>query len=318
MSEFKNVFIFVSDALRYGYLPDELIESSSSNVIRTLAPSHHSAKSFASILSGLEVSNHSVNHFGDRLKQDNILEMFEHSNLWDNEKSSIRYMLDLQENPDLDEMEEPFVWVERALETHIPYGKPGHDHESVEDVQEDYFSNYTDQDLKENYREAVDTSFQHFKKHLEYLKEEGLYEDTLIIFTADHGDALGERVFRRKRYGHNAPATKIVAEVPTIFYNYELQVDRMRSVDIVPTALNLIGKEWMMETDGVDIRREKPDRGECPTAPYIFYLEWEWSKSKEKWTMDKKSLAKALIEDHVPEKVFNKVGLEKKSIDFSD
>lgn len=318
MSNFNNIFIFVSDALRYGYLPDDLIEESDSDIIRTLAPSHHSAKSFASILSGLEVSNHSVNHFGDKLEQEHILEMFENSNLWDNEDSSIRYMLNLHDNPDLHEMDESFVWVERALETHIPYGTPGHDHESGETVQEDYFSNYTDQELKENYREAVNTSFEHFKNHIEYLKEKDLYEDTLVILTADHGDALGERVFGRKRYGHNAPATKIVAEVPTVFYNYEIEADRMRSVDIIPTALGLLGKNWLMDTDGVDIRDELPDRGECPTAPYIFHLEWVWSKSKEKWMMDKRSLAKALIEDHVPEKIFNKVGLEKKSIDFSD
>jgi arylsulfatase A-like enzyme len=318
MSQFENVFIFVSDALRFDYTPEKLIEDADSEVIRTLAPSHHSAKSFASIVSGLEASNHSVNHFGDKLDQNHVFEFFENSNLWDSERSSVRYMLDMAEKPDLEEMDEPFFWMERSHETHIPYGVLGHSNDESVNVDRSYFKSRSVEELKNIYSDAANQAYDHFRRHVEYLKEEGLYEDTLVIFTADHGDALGERVFGRRRYGHNVPATNIISEVPTVFYNCEIEADRMRSVDILPTALGLLGKNWLMDTDGVDIRDELPNNGECPTAPYIFHLEWVWSESKERWVMDNKSLAKALIEDHVPEKIFNKVGLEKKNIDFGD
>ena len=322
MAEFKNVFIFVSDALSYNHVPEELVEEADSEVIRTLAPSLHSPKSFVSILTGLESPNHEVYHFGDMVENDNVLEMFENSNFYehDDNNSAMRYMFGLQDNPELEEMEEPFFWFERSSETHEPYiwtkNHGIHTDEEYPSFDEDYFGNFSDEELREKYEEAAQEAYKHFKRHVNYLEEEGLLEDTLVIFTADHGELLGERVYGRKRYSHNVPACMQLAEVPVLFYNYDPGVKRMRSVDIVPTVLDLLDKSWMMDADGVSILDEVPDEGYCPTGPYVFDLEWEWNSKKETWGLKPKSKVKALIEDVTPEWLVNKVGLSTHEIKF--
>ncbi|MFB6241279.1 MAG: sulfatase-like hydrolase/transferase [Candidatus Nanosalina sp.] len=324
MSEFKNVFIFVSDALGYRHTPEKLVEEAESPLIKGLCPSPNSAKSFSSMFTALEVSNHSVDHFGDVMEQDHVFELFENSNLWDAENSAVRYIFQLEDNPDLDEMDEPFFWAERSLETHTPYGKVGHDKEYDEEELEDwktegryYATGQDDEKVRKDYAEAVEKSYRHFKRHVEYLKDNDLYEDTLVIFTADHGEALGERIWGRKRYEHGRPAHHLVAEVPIIFYNHEVNVEKMRTIDILPTALNLLDREWLLDdVDGVNILEHEVTEGECPTGPYIFDLEWRWNDRKKVWQPKPFSLVKALIEDYTPEKVLRKLGFDRKKIKF--
>jgi hypothetical protein len=300
MSEFKNIFIFVSDALNYNYVPEEIVKKSKSGKIRTLAPSHHSPKSFASLVSGLSVESHSVRDFGQYLEEDTIFDFFDNSNLFDHKSSVIKEMLRQTSNPDIRDMEEPFVWIERAMETHEPYGLLEHGNDIPEGFQNDgeYFSNFQDKELRQRYEEACQKMKEHFFEHVNYLKEEGLYEDTLIIFTSDHGEILGEKIWGRKRYGHNNPACREIAEVPTVFYNQGIESDHMRTIDIIPTALSIMEKEWMLKTDGVDIRNEKPELGNCPTAEYLFNLEWKWNG--QNWCLKNTSKFKAIIEDYFP------------------
>jgi hypothetical protein len=320
MAEFKNVFIFVSDALSYGDLPAALVEEAELKPIRTLAPSMHSPKSFASLLTGLEVDNHEVYHFGDKLEQDHVLEMYENSNLFDHEGSGVRYMLDLFENPNIDEMEEPFFWVERSLETHEPYKYCKHHgrdkDEDIPDFEGNYFDHFTDEEIKENYRKAAYNSYEHFKEHVEYLEEQRILDETLVIFTADHGELLGERIHGRKRYSHNVPASRKLAEVPTLFYNHKIEAERMRTVDIIPTALDILGKEWMMDTDGKSILKELPDEGKCPTGPYIFEIDWKWNGKNKRWEMTPSSKIKGVLEDHLPERFMEMIGLTGHEIKF--
>ena len=221
MSEFTNVFIFVSDALRYGYVPQELEERADSSVIRTLAPSHHSAKSFASLLSGLSPENHGVGHFGDKLEEDHILEFFPNSDLWDHKDSSVRFMLDLVERQDINEMEEPFIWVERGLETHVPYRDQGHNKQLSEEHSDwrggrYYFDNFeNDGELRDKYNAAAQDAVDHFQRHVNYLRREDMLEDTLVIFTSDHGDILGERVFGRFRHQVIYPKYLLFSSITT-------------------------------------------------------------------------------------------------------
>jgi hypothetical protein len=279
----------------------------------------HWPKSFASLLTGLEVTNHEVYHFGDKLEQDHVLEMFENSNLFDDDRSGVRYMLGLgEENPELMEMEEPFFWVERAMETHLPYGYCDNHGEEKEkqSAEQNPREGKSRSEIRADYDEAKQKSYNHFKRHVEYLEDQGILEDTLVIFTADHGELIGERIYGRKRYGHVKPACGKMGEVPTLFYNHEIEADRMRTIDIVSTVLDLLEKKWIMETDGESVLEELPDRGYSPTGPYIFDLEWWWDEEKKRWKMDKESLLKAIIEDYCPEKVMTTLGLNSHEIKF--
>ena len=79
------------------------------------------------------------------------------------------------------------------------------------------------------------------------LKARGLYDNSVIIVTADHGDALGEG----GRWGHGSPGFPEVLRIPLIVHlpprlaaRWTADVDAVSlSTDIVPTLYTLLGQE---------------------------------------------------------------------------
>lgn len=76
----------------------------------------------------------------------------------------------------------------------------------------------------------------------EKLKELGLYEKTILIITADHGEAFGEH----KAYGHGYRLVEELIHVPLIIKmpnakNGRRIKDLAQSIDIMPTVLELVG-----------------------------------------------------------------------------
>jgi len=86
-----------------------------------------------------------------------------------------------------------------------------------------------------------------FGEFIEYLKRGKLYDDSIIVFTTDHGDSLGEN----GNWGHGVTIYPEVVRIPLIIH----VPDRMRphvttdvarltfSTDIVPTLYALLGHE---------------------------------------------------------------------------
>lgn len=74
-------------------------------------------------------------------------------------------------------------------------------------------------------------------------------EDTLIIFTADHGEAFGERKNSRGKFefGHGKTLNREVLRVPLFFYKNGLRQLTLNSyvshLDILPTLSELLGIE---------------------------------------------------------------------------
>ncbi|MCC8172599.1 MAG: sulfatase-like hydrolase/transferase [Parabacteroides sp.] len=91
-------------------------------------------------------------------------------------------------------------------------------------------------------------------KVVDFLQLEGLYENTLIIFTADHGDLCGEH----HRHDKTVPY-EMSARVPFIMHNPALfkkpVVDKtlFASVNFKPTLLGLFGFEARQKPDGRDM-----------------------------------------------------------------
>jgi len=84
----------------------------------------------------------------------------------------------------------------------------------------------------------------HVGRILECLEEEGLRENTIVIFTADHGEWLGEHL----RFGKGFPAHDCVSRVPFLIRWPEAIAspgrtvhDLIEAVDVVPTLLEGAG-----------------------------------------------------------------------------
>lgn len=123
------------------------------------------------------------------------------------------------------------------------------------------------------------------EKLLAFLNAEGYRENTLIIFTSDHGEAFSERGLE----GHARYVYPETTEVPFILsfpFRFESGVEistRTENVDIWPTVLDLLGLPAMEDVDG---RSRVPQllaaaRGEALPArdgPAIAHIDRHWGQ----------------------------------------
>jgi arylsulfatase A-like enzyme len=102
-----------------------------------------------------------------------------------------------------------------------------------------------------------------------FMQERGLMADTLIAFTSDHGDYLGDHWLGEKDLFHD-PSVK----VPLIVCDPSPEADRARgsvcdelveAIDLVPTFLDAAGADWSGQSHRLEGRSLMPFlRGQTP------------------------------------------------------
>jgi len=112
------------------------------------------------------------------------------------------------------------------------------------------------------YQKAVDGTVEDFEQRQATLTERGEREDTLVVFTSDHGEYLGEAGL----VDHTSPARPEGVYVPTVFLHPDIEGGTelngvMRHVDFFPTLLGALGIEPPSHVDGIDLARGVPERG---------------------------------------------------------
>lgn len=167
-----------------------------------------------------------------------------------------------------------FLWV-HYLEPHTPYSPPP---QYVDTYGKGYKGKYrwrfsfTIEEQRENtfgcklprkdIQRAIDLYDSEIKyvddqigRLMEYLRESGLDENTIIIFTSDHGEGLGEHNYFFEHgdllYQHNSKVPLFI-----ILPGSELraQIDAPVSInDVYPTALELLGIGNEAEIDGISL-----------------------------------------------------------------
>ena len=106
---------------------------------------------------------------------------------------------------------------------------------------------YSDQELRaarQGYYAMVSEVDHHVGRILDYLDAQGLAENTIVIFTSDHGEWLGEHL----RYGKGYPAHDCISRVPFIV-RWPMGIARpgrtehdiLEAVDVFPTLLDCAG-----------------------------------------------------------------------------
>ena len=98
---------------------------------------------------------------------------------------------------------------------------------------------------------------------MDTLKSTGHGDNTIIIFTSDHGEWLGEHL----RFGKGYPADDAVSRVPLIISapgmrQRGISSEIVEAVDIVPTLLDLIGVQIPPHLQGTSLRRVLRGEGE--------------------------------------------------------
>ncbi len=167
-----------------------------------------------------------------------------------------------------------FSWI-HLYDPHTPYEPP-----------EPYLTQYKDYSygLYDGEIAYVDQLIGEF---LSFMEEKRLLEKTLIIFTADHGESLGEH----KESAHGFFIYDAAIRVPLIIRFPEKKLspllikNRVRSIDIMPTILNLVGKDIPGNVQGESLLslifgQENVDEPGAYTETYWPNYHYGWSELK--------------------------------------
>jgi len=267
--DIRNVVIFVSDALRWDYTPKEIKRLG--HTFKTVAQSCHTPTSFASIVSGLNPPKHGVEWFSDTISK-NLYTIFDlpiNSSYYSfNKYDPVYRVLGNPPRISLKNLREPFVYLEKNVDTHAPYNP------NYKGTAKDYSKEYRKKPgiYIRDYEIAVEKSCNEFFDRIRTLKKRGLLDRTLLIYTSDHGEFLGEYGFP----GHEFPCAPELVYVPTVFIHQSLDnkdsfPQIIRHVDILPTILDLLEIKVNYPFEGVNVFTvNDPLLGYCRTTfPYL-------------------------------------------------
>lgn len=128
-----------------------------------------------------------------------------------------------------------------------------HIHEQVRELMSDE-ANVTA--MRTLYAGEVNAADQHLGRLFKHLENSGLLENTLVIFTADHGQSLGE--FGQQ--GHGPVHRETVIRVPFIVADFrapraQRSETRVGLVDIAPTIADAAGLEQRFDFSGRSLLR---------------------------------------------------------------
>jgi len=206
---------------------------------------------------------------------------------------AIKYLAN--ENGVYRDPDKPFAMVVSMNPPHTPYSQvPKHYVERYKDVSLDELCqrpNIPDSDTKmgtqyrrdiRNYYGMISGVDEQFGRILEALKMQGLEEDTIVVFTSDHGNCLGihHKITKNNRYEESMRIPFIIRWPGKI---KPRQDDLLfSSLDMCPTMLGLMGLEHAIgkDVDGKSYAREF--LGHKSKRP-----EWQWymwvPKGKPAW-----------------------------------
>lgn len=103
---------------------------------------------------------------------------------------------------------------------------------------------------------------------IEALKEKGMYDDAIILFTSDHGDMMGDHHSWRKTYAYEGSAAipmiiKTPSDLPAVRAKGSTFSQPVELRDVLPTFLDAAGAEVPAEMDGRSmltlITKENPE-----------------------------------------------------------
>ena len=114
------------------------------------------------------------------------------------------------------------------------------------------------------YAGEVRSADAHLGTVLSDLERRGLYEDTLVIVTADHGENLGETdAMGRRRMGHESSMSDILLRVPLVVANPDLDSRTVSEYVSLQDLYGLLtaGQRPLLDSGGQELGHLVPDDG---------------------------------------------------------
>jgi arylsulfatase A-like enzyme len=107
--------------------------------------------------------------------------------------------------------------------------------------------------MKRNYYGMVSLIDAEIGRLITCLKEEGLYDNTILIFTADHGDYIGDHgLFTKSPAMYDCLVrVPLIIHYPEKIKRKDLSSELISSIDLMPTILSLLGLEIPAQVEGI-------------------------------------------------------------------
>ena len=147
----------------------------------------------------------------------------------------------------------------------------------------------------------------------ELLKETGLYDHSIIIITADHGESLGDHgLFLHSTPYENEIHVPLIMKIPGM---PPAAIHGLaRSIDVLPTVLELLGLDGNAGIEGTSLVSRLKGAGNLPESSYALGMASEslrsgfwklivWNERKELYRLDLDPLEKHDLAAEKPEKV---------------
>lgn len=207
-----NLVVIIPDSLRADFWPD--LPGTTFDVI---CAGTESPTCIPTMLSGRPAGEHGIKWFqDDPIQHPTVFDLEQEGYdvaYWDNPEDMTRHILRAPPSKPLDEMEPPFVWVQRLMLTHHPYGVDWTDTDDPSQIVDpepgnvrafpgvsdewatgqEYLDGMRDGSINflEDYQLGIDRTVARVDQARQILRERGLDEDTFVLVAADHGEAFG-------------------------------------------------------------------------------------------------------------------------------
>lgn len=131
--------------------------------------------------------------------------------------------------------------------------------------------NFTDEQVKRArraYYGAVSYIDDNVGQLLSVLEKCGLKENTIVVFSGDHGDMIGERgLWYKMSYFENSVRVPLVINAPNQFRPHHV-TENVSTVDLLPTFVDLVGSSLVpgLPIDGLSLLPHLREQGGHDTA----------------------------------------------------
>ena len=114
------------------------------------------------------------------------------------------------------------------------------------------------------------------KKILKALEDSGQSDNTMIIFTSDHGEMLGQhKMFGKKGWWDQSYRIPLIIHTPNC--KSQMINEMTESVDLLPTIINWLGGEIPIDCNGRSlISNIENGKANLPIRDYVIF-EWDFS-----------------------------------------
>lgn len=133
---------------------------------------------------------------------------------------------------------------------------------------------------------------------LDALRESGVEEDTIVVFTSDHGDMMGDfRMIQKGVMYESATRVPFLIRIPGLSDQGPIIEEPVSLIDAVPTLLDAMGHTAPVNVDGKSLY---PLLKGSPQLEYNdVFIEWNKEEYEDEWPAKYKEIEEARLVDEL-------------------